>query len=119
MTDEGMPIAYPLLEAGVPVLARGGATAGTVHHVVAAQQQAIFHGLVISNRRLGRRFVPAEDVAAMHERGVDLRIGMDAVADLPVPGDSAAVHDEHGAASSWDDWMRRLTGGQTGRGPIG
>ncbi len=73
--DEGQPIAYPLLERGVRVLSSDGEEVGTVHHVVAAEEQDIFHGLVIDAQRLGKRFVPAEDVASLHERGVDLRIG--------------------------------------------
>jgi uncharacterized protein YrrD len=46
--DEGLPIAYELLEKNVPVLASGGEQVGTVHHVVAAPEKDIFHGLVIN-----------------------------------------------------------------------
>ena len=46
--DEGLPIAYQVLDKGVPVLASDGEQVGTVHHVVAAPQQDIFHGLVIA-----------------------------------------------------------------------
>ena len=70
--DEGLPIAYPVLEKGVPVLSSDGEQVGTVHHVVADARRDIFHGIVISTRN-GRRFVEAADVASLHERGVDLR----------------------------------------------
>ena len=103
--DEGQPIAYPVLEKGVPVLSSDGEQVGTVHHVVAAPEQDIFHGLVISSPRLGKRFVPAEDVASLHERGVDLRITASTVAELPVPGGAAP---EYGR-------IRRSRSGSTGR----
>jgi len=37
--DEGLPIAYGVLEKGIPVLASDGKTVGTVHHVVAAPRR--------------------------------------------------------------------------------
>ena len=79
--DEGLPIAYEVLESGVPVYASGGEQVGTVDHVVAAPEEDIFHGLVI---RVGGtpRFIPADEVASLHERGVDLRIDATAAAAL-------------------------------------
>jgi hypothetical protein len=89
--DEGLPIAYEVLERGVPVYASGGEPVGTVDHVVAAPAEDIFHGLVISTGG-GPRFVPADQVASLHERGVDLRIDA---------GDAAALESPHGAAPAW------------------
>jgi len=37
--DEGLPIAYVVLERNVPVYASGGELVGTVDHVVAAREQ--------------------------------------------------------------------------------
>ena len=109
--DEGLPIAYQVLDKGVPVLACDGEQVGTVHHVVAAPQQDIFHGLVISVPGGGRRFVQAADVAGLHERGVDLSIDCAAVKELPVPGGGAPVYDEDpGAINRWSHWANRLTG---------
>jgi hypothetical protein len=82
--DEGAPVAYQVLDEGVAVYAAGGSTVGSVDHVVAAPAEDIFHGLVIKTEA-GRRFVAAEQVASLHERGVDLRIGPDEVASLPGP----------------------------------
>jgi hypothetical protein len=107
--DEGQPIAYPVLGSGVPVLSSDGEEIGKVHHVVAAVDQDIFHGLVIASPRLGKRFVPAEDVASLHEHGVDLRIPASAVAELPVPGGAAPEYREDPAESKWEHWTRRLT----------
>jgi sporulation protein YlmC with PRC-barrel domain len=82
--DEGLPIAYEVLEKGVPVYAEDGTQVGTVDHVVAAPQEDIFHGLVIRTDS-GSHFVAADLVASLHERGADLRIGADEVSGLPTP----------------------------------
>jgi hypothetical protein len=104
--DEGNPIAYEVLEKGVAVLASDGEQVGTVHHVVAAPQQDIFHGLVIAVPGHGRRFVEAADVASLHERGVDLRIDSEAARQLPEPGGGAPVYDEDpGEMKGWHHWV--------------
>lgn len=109
--DEGLPIAYGVLEKGVPVLSSDGVQVGTVHHVVAAPEKDIFHGIVIATTALGRRFVEAADVESLHERGVDLRIDSAAANELPEPGGGAPVYGEDpGAMGSWSHWTKRLTG---------
>jgi len=107
--DEGLPIAYPLLEKGVPVLASDGTQVGTVHHVVSAPEQDIFHGLVISTPAHGMRFVEGAEIASLHEHGVDLRIDAAAAAILPQPGGAAPSYSEDPAATNWSHWARRLT----------
>jgi hypothetical protein len=108
--DEGLPIAYEVLEKGVPVLASDGKQVGTVHHVVAAPEKDIFHGLVIAAPG-GRRFVEAAAVDSLHERGVDLRIDSAAAANLPAPGGGAPVFGEDPGAvmNKWSHWANRLT----------
>jgi hypothetical protein len=86
--DEGLPIAYEVLDRGVPVYASGGEQVGTVDHVVAAPEEDIFHGIVMSGRA-GQRFIPADQIASLHEHGVDLQLDSDAVAALPEPGGGA------------------------------
>jgi sporulation protein YlmC with PRC-barrel domain len=109
--DEGLPIAYQVLEKGIPVIASDGEQVGTVHHVVAAPEKDIFHGLVITLSGRGRRFVEAADVAQLHERGVDLRIDSEAAQALPEPGGGAPVYDEDpGAINKWSHWAHRLSG---------
>ena len=66
-------MAYTVLGAGVPVTASDGKKVGTVHHVVAAPEKDIFHGIVLATGGFGRRFVEAADVASIHEGGVDLQ----------------------------------------------
>jgi PRC-barrel domain len=108
--DEGLPIAYEVLEKGVPVLASDGAQVGTVHHVVAAPEQDIFHGLVISVDGWGRRFVEAAAVQSLHERGVDLKIDSAAAQRLPEPGGGAPVFDEDpGEMKGWQHWVKKVT----------
>jgi hypothetical protein len=109
--DEGLPVAYPVLEAGVPVLGSDGEQVGTVHHVVAAPEQDIFHGLVIAMSGGGRRFVEAADVESLHEHGVDLRIDSAAARSLPEPVGGAPVYDEDPAAQTkWSHLFRKYTG---------
>jgi sporulation protein YlmC with PRC-barrel domain len=109
--DEGFPIAYQVLEKGVPVLASDGEQVGTVHHVVSAPEKDIFHGLVISTPGHGRRFVEAADVESLHERGVDLRIDSAAAQSLPQPGGGAPVFDEDPATQTkWSHLVRKYTG---------
>jgi hypothetical protein len=108
--DEGLPIAYGLLEKGVPVIASGGEQIGMVHHVVSAPEKDIFHGLVISSAGHGRRFVAAEHIESLHEHGVDLRIDAAAAAGLPEPGGGAPVYDEDpGSQTKWSHWVNKLT----------
>ncbi|HTX31927.1 MAG TPA: hypothetical protein VMD09_11100 [Solirubrobacteraceae bacterium] len=88
--DEGAPIAYQVLDDGVPVYAADGTVIGTVDHVVAAPEEDIFHGLVIRTDA-GRRFVAADQVASLHERGADLSIEPPDVANLPEPHGGATA----------------------------
>jgi hypothetical protein len=110
--DEGLPIAYQVLEKDVPVYAAGGELIGTVDHVVAAPNQDIFHGIVIKVAR-GQRFVLAEHVASLHEHGVDLRLDEAQAAVLPEPHGGAPVwHDDEPGAkpSGWKHFVNRIGG---------
>lgn len=98
MPDEGLPIAYELLEVDVPIYAVAGEQVGTVEHVIAAPELDIFHGIVM--RGADRScFIAAEHVAALHERGVDLRIDVVTVATLPAPAPERTPRAEK--PSSW------------------
>lgn len=91
MTDEGVAIAYLVLDEGVPVYSSDGEMVGTVEHVVAAPAEDIFHGIILASPG-GSRVIEADQIASLHERGVDLRIEAAAVTALPAP---------HGAAPAW------------------
>jgi Uncharacterized protein conserved in bacteria (DUF2171) len=110
--DEGLPIAYEVLEQGVPVYASDGEQVGTVEHVIAAPEQDIFHGIVLDSEG-GQRFVPAEEVASLHERGVDLRLDRAAAAALPAPEGGAPawrVEEPGVKPSAWQRFVDLLEG---------
>jgi hypothetical protein len=110
--DEGLPIAYEVLERGVPVYASDGATIGTVDHVIAAPEQDIFHGIVVRTEA-GTRFVAAELVQSLHERGVELRIDVSQATELPPPEDGAPawrVREPGVQPSRWSHLLDRITG---------
>ena len=88
--DEGLPIAYEVLDQGVPCYGSDGEQVGTVDHVISAPAEDIFHGIVLRAEG-GRRFVAADQVASLHEHGVDLRIDAAAAAALPEPNVGAAA----------------------------
>ena len=96
----------------MPVTASDGKRVGTVHHVVAAPEKDIFHGIVIATGGSGRRFVQAADVASIHEGGVELSIDSAAALELPEPNGGAPVYegDPAAPAHSWSHWVDRLTG---------
>jgi uncharacterized protein YrrD len=85
--DVGAPIAYEALETGTPVLSRDRQQIGTVKHVLAAEAQDIFEGIVIATRHVpGRhRFVDADQIASMHERGIVLTLDAGECERLPEP----------------------------------
>jgi PRC-barrel domain len=83
----GAPISYEVLEPGTPVFSRDGARVGTVEHVLAAEGEDIFDGIVIDAGAGpgGRRFADAQQVEAIHERGVTLTLDAGRCRDLPEP----------------------------------
>lgn len=112
MVDEGLPIAYEVLDEGVSVYASGGEVVGTVDHVVAAPVEDVFHGIVMRADR-GQRFIAADQIASLHERGVDLRIDCTAAATLPAPHGSAPawrVREPGVKPSRWKHFLDQLTG---------
>ena len=109
--DEGAPIAYELLDAGVPGFASDGEQVGTVGAVLQAPEEDIFHGLLINTPQLGIRFVEAAAIASIHELGVDLRIGSAAASELPPPEHKARVYGEDPSNQGrWHHWVHLLSG---------
>jgi hypothetical protein len=99
--DQGLPIAYQVLQPGVAVQAASGEFVGTVERVIAAPEQDIFEGIVIRTVA-GARFVPAEDVASLHERGDDLKLDAAQVEALGEPTGAAALDYDAGAPALED-----------------
>jgi hypothetical protein len=109
--DEGRPIAYTMLDEGVPVLSCDGEPVGTVGAVLSAPDKDVFHGLLLNTADHGVRFVEAAAIASIHERGVDLRIDSGAAASLPPPEHAAPVYDEDPSKQEgWRHWVNAFTG---------
>jgi hypothetical protein len=109
--DEGLPIAYDMLEAGVPVLASDGEQVGTVGAVLADKAEDIFHGMLVNTPAHGIRFLEAASIASIHEHGVDLRIDSAAARSLPPPEHQAPVFEEDPEHQQrWRHWMHIVTG---------
>ena len=109
----GASISYQVLDTGVPVYSLEGEHLGTVDQVVAAVGQDIFHGIVMRTPA-GRRFIVADQVASLHERGVDLRIDAAEAAELPEPHGGTPVRRVHEPGlkpSRWSRIVDLLTGG--------
>ena len=91
MTDLGDPVSYEVLAKGTPVYSADGEQVGSVHHVLAAEAQDIFEGIVIGDGHElhlpggGHRFVDESQIDAIHERGVTLNLDADACHELPRP----------------------------------
>jgi hypothetical protein len=87
MDDLGAPGSYLTLTAGAPVYASDGTELGEVAHVIANSDLDIFDGIVLDKSILpgGNRFVDADQVAEIHERGVVLNIDAARAKDLPQP----------------------------------
>jgi hypothetical protein len=111
--DEGFPIAYQVLEKDVPVYASGGEQVGTVDHVVAAPDQDIFHGIVMRSEHKSQHFIEAEQIASLHELGVDLRIDEATARALPQPHGAAPIyHDSEPGIkpSKWKHLVKKAEG---------
>jgi uncharacterized protein YrrD len=107
--DLGSPIAYLALDEGVPVYDRDGERIGIVEHVVADGSADIFDGVVVRVRPAPghHRFADAEQIAALHERGVVLSVGADALHHLR--------HDVAGGEGPLEARLRRAWDRLSGR----
>jgi uncharacterized protein YrrD len=87
MPDLGEPSSYLNLGKGAECYASDGEKVGEVEHVLAAPDEDIFDGLVLDTSVLpgGHRFVDAEQVEEIFERGVLLKIDRQEVEGLPEP----------------------------------
>ncbi len=85
MEDLGDQVAYLVLAEGTDVYASDETKVGTVKQVLAAGNEDIFDGLVVSDGLMHRRYVPADSVAAIYERGVVLKLDEAAFKRQPHP----------------------------------
>ena len=95
--DLGEPSSYLALTAGTPVYSSDGEQIGKVRHVLAAEDEDVFDGIVIGEHAFGseHRFADADDVDEIFDRGVVLKLDSAASAELPKPSANPAVmHDD-------------------------
>jgi len=93
MAELGEPTSYLTLTEGTPVYSCDGDELGVVEHILADSQTDIFDGLVIDRSVLpgGHRFVDADQVEEIFERGVLLKLDRGAAGALPEPGKNPAA----------------------------
>lgn len=93
MDDPGPPTSYEALERGTPVYSSDGERVGSVAHVLSVPEKDVFDGIVIDERQEpgGHRFADADDVEAIHEHAVTLKLDTAACGDLPQPSANPAV----------------------------
>ncbi len=109
--DLGQPIAYQLVTPGTPVYSSDGEQIGKVAHVLAADDEDVFDGIVIGEHASGQehRFADADDVAEIFEHGVVLKLDRAACAQLPKPSANPAVMRDDPAESRADIRREKLT----------
>jgi uncharacterized protein YrrD len=102
--DLGQPIAYQVLSHGTPVYSADGDQVGQVAKVLAAEDEDVFDGIVISEHRLGKehRFADADEVQDIFEQGVVLKLDTADCEQLPKPSANPAVMRDDPAESRAD-----------------
>jgi uncharacterized protein YrrD len=91
--DIGDPVSYEVLAPGTPVFSSDGEQVGTVAHVLAAEHEDLFEGIVVAEHHGhgGHRYADEEVIGEIHERGVLLKIDQTAAEQLPMPTANPAV----------------------------
>jgi len=106
----GEPSSYLALSAGTPVYSVDGERVGKVTHVLAAQDEDVFDGIVIGEHIFGKghRFADADDVSEIFEHGVVLKLDQTACAQLPRPTANPAVMRDDPAESASEFRRQKL-----------
>lgn len=113
MPDLGDPISYMVLQKGTPVYGPEGEEIGSVRKVLAVPLKDVFDGIVLDTPR-GRRFVDGPDVAEIHERGVLIKLGLDALHEPGANPGVLVVDPTEGPSSGLQDRLRRAWDRLTG-----
>jgi hypothetical protein len=105
MPDLGQPSSYLNLGKGAECYSCDGEKVGDVEHVLAAPDEDIFDGIVLDTSVLpgGHRFVEADQVEEIFERGVLLKIDRRQAESLPEPSANPAVMEVTADDVSEDD----------------
>jgi hypothetical protein len=91
--DLGPPVSYMALEEGTAVYSSDEEKIGVVVHVLAAEDEDVFDGLVIGEHRGpgGHRFADADQVERIYRDGVVLKLSHEESDRLPEPSANPAV----------------------------
>ena len=91
--DLGSPISYEVLTPGTPVYSTDGEEIGKVSHVLAAEDLDVFDGVIIGEHAFGEehRFADADDIEAIYEHGLVLKLRRAECEALPKPSANPAV----------------------------
>jgi hypothetical protein len=108
--DYGEPTSYLTVEEGCDVVSSDGEKVGTVQHVLAAEEEDIFDGLVIDCALGpgGLHFVDAPQVSEFYERAVQLSLPASEVPALPKPSANPAAMEHHGVEDSESPLEQKL-----------
>jgi uncharacterized protein YrrD len=108
--DLGEPASYLVLDHGTPVYSSDGEEIGKVTHVLAAEDEDVFDGIVIGEHIFGEdhRFADADDVQEIFEHGVVLKLDRAACEQLPKPAANPAVMRDDPAESKSDFRHQKL-----------
>lgn len=101
--DLGQPTSYLSLDPGTPVYSADGDQIGKVAHVLAAEDEDVFDGIVVGDHPFGveHRFADADDVQEIFERGVVLKLDRAGCEQLPEPtANPAVMHDDPAESNS-------------------
>ncbi|MEV6851543.1 PRC-barrel domain-containing protein [Actinoplanes sp. NPDC051411] len=98
--DLGEPVSYLVLKDGTPVFDSSGDRVGEVEHVLADEQEDVFHGLIVKTAD-GHRFAAAEHVDGLFERGVIINTP---AGQLPEPSASSDSSLGETLKRAWD-WL--------------
>jgi hypothetical protein len=86
----GDPTSYLVVPDGTAVLSSDGREIGTVEHVLADVDADVFDGVIVDMPG-GHRFADADQVEAIYERGVVLRLTEGEARRLPEPAANPAA----------------------------
>ena len=95
MDDLGAPSSYLVLKKGAACYSSDGQPLGKVEHVLADPDLDVFDGIVLDKSVLpgGHRFVDADQVGSIYERGVVLSVDAAAAQSLPEPAPNPGESD--------------------------
>ena len=93
LPDLGQPASYFVLADGMPVYSSDGEQVGVIEHVLAEPDIDIFDGIVLDTSVLpgGHRFVDADQVGEIYDKGAVLKVDRAAAEALPDPAENPAA----------------------------